>query len=63
MLYSYKTLVSLTDGLSQFSKLLHESTYPLELYKSFRKMYEYVSTLSTAMHKYRSLNGDFTDAK
>jgi hypothetical protein len=53
----------LTQAFAQFSNLLHDNSYPLEVYKSFRKMYELLSTLSTAMHKYRSLNGDFNEAK
>ena len=54
LLESLRFLAVVNEELSNFSKVLYEQEYSLDVYRSFRKLYEAISNVSNSIYAFDS---------
>lgn len=55
--------VVIHQQMADFSKMLYETNCSLDLYKSYRKLYEEISTASNSLYQYESEDEEFLKEK
>ena len=63
LLESLRFLAVVNEELSNFSKVLYEQEYSLDVYRSFRKLYEAISNVSNSIYAFDSDEAAFNIEK